>query len=256
MSDRRARNGLQVHVLAALCLTMLLWTRTSDAPVADAAMRGEVDVVRVLLRQGADVNAAQGDGMTALHWAAEKGDVEITAMLIFAGANLEAVTRLGDYTPLHLASKAGQGPTAETLLEAGADPNVKTLTGAARPLHFAAAAGSARTAAALLDHGAEVDARESQWGQTPLMFAAASDRVEVVKLLVETSRSRRRSSISRNVKPKIELTVPDRILFWQRFSRVNSRPKHPRERASRRSVRQPLRVSNRGLQQVRHRRGI
>jgi len=186
MSDRRARNGLQVHVLAALCLTMLLWTRTSDAPVADAAMRGEVDVVRVLLRQGADVNAAQGDGMTALHWAAEKGDVEITAMLIFAGANLEAVTRLGDYTPLHLASKAGQGPAAETLLEAGADPNVKTLTGAARPLHFAAAAGSARTAAALLDHGAEVDARESQWGQTPLMFAAASDRVEVVKLLVES----------------------------------------------------------------------
>lgn len=185
MSDRRGRSGLQVHVLAALCLTTLLWTGTSDTPVADAAMRGEVDVVKVLLRQGADVNAAQGDGMTALHWAAEKGDVEITAMLIFAGANLEAVTRLGDYTPLHLASKSGQGPAVETLLEAGADPNVKTLTGAARPLHFAAAAGSARTAAALLDHGAEVDARESQWGQTPLMFAAASDRVEVAKLLVE-----------------------------------------------------------------------
>ena len=185
MSDRKARNGLHVHVMAALCLTMLLWTVGAETPVADAAMRGEVEAVRALLKQGADVNAAQGDGMTALHWAAENGDAEIVAMLIFAGANLEGVTRLGDYTPLHLASKAGQGPAAERLLDAGADPNAITSTGAARPLHFAAAAGSARTVTALLDHGAEIDAKESQWEQTPLMFAAAFNRVEAVNLLVE-----------------------------------------------------------------------
>ena len=185
MSDRNARNGLHMHAMAALCLTMLLWTGGAETPVADAAMRGEVEAVRALLKQGADVNAAQGDGMTALHWAAESGNVEIVAMLIFAGANLEGVTRLGDYTPLHLASKAGQGPAAETLLEAGADANAITSTGAARPLHFAAAAGSARTVTALLDHGAEIDAKESQWEQTPLMFAAAFNRIEAVNLLVE-----------------------------------------------------------------------
>ena len=48
-----------------------------DAPVADAAQRGDVDGVRALLRDGADVNAAQGDGMTALHWAAHGGDAEL-----------------------------------------------------------------------------------------------------------------------------------------------------------------------------------
>jgi len=99
MSDRKAKKELHGHALAALCLTTLLWTAGADTPVADAAMRGEVEVVRTLLKQGSDANAAQGDGMTALHWAAENGSREITAMLVFAGANLEAVTRLGDYTP-------------------------------------------------------------------------------------------------------------------------------------------------------------
>jgi ankyrin repeat protein len=185
MSDRKAKKELHGHALAALCLTTLLWTAGADTPVADAAMRGEVEVVRTLLRQGADANTAQGDGMTALHWAAENGSVQITEMLVFAGANLEAVTRLGDYTALHLASKAGQGRTAETLLEAGADPNAVTSTGAAMPLHFAAAAGSAQTVTTLLDHGAIVDAKEAQWEQTPLMFAAAFNRVEALNTLLK-----------------------------------------------------------------------
>ena len=58
------------------------------APVADAAMEGDRDAVRALLKQAADVNAAQGDGMTALHWAAMKDDAELAQMLLFAGANV------------------------------------------------------------------------------------------------------------------------------------------------------------------------
>ena len=46
----------------------------SASPVADAAMRGDTEAVRTLLKEGADVNAAQGDGMTALHWSALNGD--------------------------------------------------------------------------------------------------------------------------------------------------------------------------------------
>ena len=46
--------------------------------------------VRALLKQGVDVNAAQGDGMTALHWAARQGDVELAQMLLYAGANVRA----------------------------------------------------------------------------------------------------------------------------------------------------------------------
>src|ERR1700755_2807750 len=78
----------------------------SASPVADAAMRGDTAAVRTLVKQGGDVNAAQGDGMTPLHWAASHGDADLTAVLLYAGANFRATTRLGGYTPLHLASQA------------------------------------------------------------------------------------------------------------------------------------------------------
>lgn len=147
-------------------------------------MRGEIETVRSLLREGADVNAAQGDGMTALHWAAERGDLEMSEMLIYAGANVEAVTRIGSYTALHVASKAGNAPVIETLLKAGSDANAATTTGGATPLHFAAVSGSGEAVAVLLDHGAGVNARESEWGQTPLIFAAAYNRVEALGVLL------------------------------------------------------------------------
>src|SRR5262245_1933704 len=77
-----------------------LQAHTADSPVADAAMRGDGERVRTLLRDGADVNAAQGDGMTALHWTALNGDLATTNVLLYAGATPEPLTRVGRYTPL------------------------------------------------------------------------------------------------------------------------------------------------------------
>ena len=185
MRERLSRNGQRGHLVGAVCLAVVFWVGLPESPVADAAMRGDTDAVRTLLREGADVNAAQGDGMTALHWAARRGDVAQAEILIYAGANVAAVTRLGDYTPLHLASKAGNGGVVVTLLEAGSDANAVTSAGAVQPIHFAAASGSAEAVAALLDHGADVNARESEWEQTPLMFAAATNRVDAVNVLLE-----------------------------------------------------------------------
>jgi ankyrin repeat protein len=185
MRERVARNGRQVHLVGAVCVALAFGAGAPDSPVADAAMRGDTEAVRALLREGADVNAAQGDGMTALHWAARHGDVTQAQILIYAGANVGAVTRLGDYTPLHLASKAGHGDVIVTLLEAGSEASAPTSTGAVQPIHFAAASGSADAVAALLDHGADANARESEWGQTPLMFAAAANRVAAVNVLLE-----------------------------------------------------------------------
>src|SRR3970040_707427 len=70
---------------------------TQSALVAEAAERGDKAAVRALIKQAADVNAAQGDGMTALHWAAMSGDAELAQMLVYAGANVRATTRIGTY---------------------------------------------------------------------------------------------------------------------------------------------------------------
>ena len=144
----------------------------ADSPVADAAERGDLEAVRELLRQGADPNAAQNDGMTALHWAAAENEAEIARTLLYAGATVRATTRLGGYTPLHLAGRAGHAEVAAILLEAGADPDAVTATGVTA-MHFAADADAAPVVAALAAQGADVNARDGFSERTPLMFAAA-----------------------------------------------------------------------------------
>ena len=153
------------------------------SPVADAAMRNDVAAVRTLLEHKSDVQAPQGDGMTALHWAAERGNQDMAALLLAAGANPLSETRIGRYTPMHVAAKGGHAAVIRQLVAAKANVHALTTTGAS-PLHFAAAAGSGESIAILLDAGAGVNAREPQWGQTPLMFAAGSGRTEAVKLLL------------------------------------------------------------------------
>jgi uncharacterized protein len=178
------RGNLRVVLLGASCLCLFAAAAPSGSPVADAARRDDRDTVRSLLRQGADVNAPLGDGMSALHWAAERGDVELAKMLVTAGANVKAVTRVGHYTPLHVAAKSGSAAVVALLLEAGADVDARTTTGGTTPLHLAAAAGNVEVLTALLDHGADVNAREAAWGQTPLIFAAADNRAAAIRLLL------------------------------------------------------------------------
>ena len=170
---------------SALMMTAWLGAAPSSSPVADAAMKGDRDALRALLKQGADVSAAKGDGMTALHFAADRGDVAMTEMLVYAGANVAAVTRIGHYTPLHLASRAGNAAVAQALVKAGADVSARTTTSGVTPLHLAAASGSSEIITLLLDKGADANAKESEWGQTPLMFAAADNRAEAISLLLK-----------------------------------------------------------------------
>jgi ankyrin repeat protein len=177
-------HGLTATAFGALYLTALLGAAPSSSPVADAAMRGDREAVRALLKQGADVSAPHGDGMTALHWAAERGDAVMTEMLVYAGANVAAVTRIGQYTALHLASRAGSAPVIQALIRAGADVGARTTTTAVTALHLAAAAGNADVVKMLLDRGADVNANESEWGQTPLIFAAAQNRVDAIRVLL------------------------------------------------------------------------
>jgi ankyrin repeat protein len=175
---------MRTLALVVLLTAAVAATPGGGSPVADASMRGDREAVRALLKQGADANAARGDGMTALHFAAQRGDAELAAMLIYAGANVSAVTRVGSYTPLHVAAQAGSVPVAEALLKAGADVKARTTATGVTPLHLAAEAGSSAVIKVLLDRGAEIDAKEAEWGQTPLIFAAAGNRVDAIKALL------------------------------------------------------------------------
>jgi len=154
-------------------------------PIVEAVKRGDVDTVRRLITGGAGVNVAEGDGMTPLHWAAGRGDARVTELLLEAGADVAAVTRIGSYTPLHLAARGGHAAVAKSLMVAGADIAAITTSGGAMPLHMAAAAErGAEIAAALIEAGADVNAKEQVAGQTPLMFAASNGRTESVEVLL------------------------------------------------------------------------
>ena len=179
----RTEPRMHASLIGVLGMLMLLSAAPADSPVADAAERGDIEMVRGLLKDGADVNAAQGDGMTALHWAALHDDADMTAMLVYAGGNLEATTRLGGNTPLHLASRHGNASAIEALLDAGGAVNAFTTTGVTA-LHLAAAAGDPNAVAVLLVHGGGVDALDRHSGRTPLMFATAGNRMEVIETLV------------------------------------------------------------------------
>jgi ankyrin repeat protein len=172
----------------AVILTLLLFPLTSvlaDSLVADAAMVEDIERITQLLQQGEDANTAQGDGMTAIHWAAENGNGAIADLLIAAGANPHAITRMGGYSALHLASRNGAAEVVSALLAAGSDVMAESTTGAITPLHFAAASGNVDVINRLVEAGAEVNAEESVWNQTPLMFAAASNRLNAVNTLID-----------------------------------------------------------------------
>lgn len=183
----RSTIRIAVHVVTAgvLAATIVSAQAPTAATIATAASKGDITSVRALLKQGADANVAQGDGMTALHWAAERGDIPMAELLVYAGANVQAGTRIGHYTPLHIASRQGVGPIVRTLLKGGANPSARAENGGVTPLHLAAESGSIDAVTALLDAGADANAKEDEWGQTPLIFAAEFNRTGVINLLVK-----------------------------------------------------------------------
>src|SRR5262249_1547413 len=151
--------GLAMSVIVTIAAASLIVGAAEDARVANAAMKGDKDSVRSLLKQAADVNAAQGDGMTALHWAALNDDSELAQMLLYAGANVRAPTRIGGYTPLFMAAKSGASSVLDVLLKAGSDPKAKGIDGLT-PLMMAAMAGDRTTVRLLVEKGADVNAKE------------------------------------------------------------------------------------------------
>ena len=154
-----------------------------DLPLVEAARAADADAVRALLERRIDVNTAETDGTTALHWAAYRGDIETARLLLGAGAEAGAANRYG-VTPLVLAAGRGNAPIVEALLDAGADPNT-TLPEGETVLMAAARTGNVDLLRLLLTRGADLRARESWRGQTALHWAAAENHPAAVHALVE-----------------------------------------------------------------------
>jgi len=156
----------------------------ASTEVADAAMRGDREAVRAAIARKADVNAAQIDGTTALHWAVDRDDLEMTDLLIDAGARVGARTREG-VTPLQLAATNGSGPIIGRLIRAGADPNGALTTAGDTALMMAARTGKTDAIRVLLEARADVNAKETWGGTTPLMWAVSERHADAARLLVE-----------------------------------------------------------------------
>ena len=154
-----------------------------DLRLIQAAKAQDAAATRVLLNQRADVNAQQGDGSTALHFAAYFDNLAIADQLIRAGARVDVPNDLGS-TPSHLACNNGSAAMVERLLAAKANPNAKLLNGET-VLMTCARTGNARAVKSLLIAGANAKAGEPEHNQTALMWASAESHPDVVAMLIE-----------------------------------------------------------------------
>jgi ankyrin repeat protein len=183
---------MALALLVGLGVTLAGQSRT----LLDAAKAGDTRSALAQLKKGVDANAADADGSTALHWAVENDDAELTQALLAAGARARVANRHG-IAPLHLAATNGNAPVVQRLVAAGADVNGAT-PGGETPLMMAARTGDTDTIKALLTHGAVVDAKEGWRGQTALMWAATEDNASAIRLLVEAGADIRTKSKSGN----------------------------------------------------------
>ncbi len=162
-------------------LSFFLLAAGGDLPLVDAARNADAGAVRALIQKGANVNAAEGDGTTALHWAAHRDDLATVDLLIRSGARVNAANDLGA-TPLWAACLNGNPAIVRRLLQAGANPNAALLLGET-PLMVAARSGNADVVEQLTAKGATVNTRAAR-GQTALMWAVSQRHPDVVKVLL------------------------------------------------------------------------
>lgn len=160
---------------------------SAQSAVLDAARQGDASAVRKLATSSADVDRAEPDGTTALHWAVRRGDVAMVDTLLVASADVQRANRYG-VTPLAIACASGSSEIVQRLLDKGADPNRANPEGET-PLMAAARAGALPAVQALVARGADVNARETWRGQTALMWAAVEGHAGVVRALLDKGAS-------------------------------------------------------------------
>jgi ankyrin repeat protein len=164
------------------CLAAASTAVAADDGLAGLIQAGNRDAALKKIAAGADVNAAQGDGTTPLHWAVYKIDADLARALLERGAKPDVINSYGS-SPLAEAAKVGNARLVGMLLDAGSNVEVPNQEGQTA-LMLAARAGSLEVAELLVRHGADVNAREKWRGQTALMWAVAARSAELTRFLI------------------------------------------------------------------------
>ena len=165
------------------CLAAAGTAVAADASLAGLIQAGNRDAALKEIAAGADVNAAQGDGTTPLHWAVHKIDADLARVLLERGAKPDVINSYGS-SPLAEAAKVGNARLVGMLLDAGSNVEVPNQEGQTA-LMLAARAGSLEVAELLVRHGANVNAREKWRGQTALMWAVAARSAALTRFLID-----------------------------------------------------------------------
>ena len=174
------------HILSTIMSVILIGCGNpkSDIALINAAKRGNIEAVKSALADGADMNANDADGWTALHQSAFYGPKEVVELLITRGANLNAKEKDG-WTPLDQAAYGGNKEIAELLITKGADVNTKNNR-EMTPLHHASIKGHKEVVELLILRGADVNAKVafgSKRGLTSLDAANEIKNPEISGLL-------------------------------------------------------------------------
>ncbi|KAJ3108421.1 phosphate system positive regulatory protein pho81 [Phlyctochytrium planicorne] len=224
-------DGLLSRVFLRICtevsvelLTLLLATKTVDVNLSDdinsrtavheAAIHGKLDVIRLLLDNGATITSTDMYGRTPLHYSAMYGRYDCTVFLISSGAKVDAVDLddcspliqavIGGHTecveallsrqtdpkansgpdPLVLACEHGHRDIATLLLQKGSRVAINSVQGGLSALHVTAREGHAELCSLLIQNGADFDFRDSFTGWTPIFYSASEGHIECVKVLI------------------------------------------------------------------------
>lgn len=185
---RSGNNDILIALLESippskLQLTVNKRSSSGSSPLLVASYKGNVEVVRTLLKYHARVDVFDESGRTGLHVSAERGHLEVARELLEHKAYVNAKSKVG-LTPLHLAAESGHKELVG-LLVANYKATVDALTLEKKTaLHLAAEKGRLEVCKHLLELRADICALDNK-GQTPLHYAAQNDHSQVVAVFLK-----------------------------------------------------------------------
>jgi len=147
-----------------------------------AIVAGDLARVKAVIAEGANINAKDAQGATALHWAAKEGNKDIVGLLLGMGASPTTPTEACNWTPLHLAAMAGKNDVVQLLMDKGVPLDRQGFKGRL-PFHLAVLGGHAETVSLLLQHDAQINDKDSE-GRTALHYAVIQRREDLARRLL------------------------------------------------------------------------